>query len=176
MNLSLSMAQTPAFTVSQGFPTLDPSQAVDPGVTSVDSRLRTPYYQSWNFAVQHSLPGSISLELAYAGSKGTHLQGVRDPNQVPVPGPGDVQPRRPLPQFGGFTAITNIANSNYNSFQVKAEKHASHGLYFLSSFTYSKAINDLPEICCAAPFAQNSYNLASRARAERTSTKRSAGY
>src|SRR6266496_4621564 len=27
---------TPAFTVSQGFPTLDPSQAVDPGVTSVD--------------------------------------------------------------------------------------------------------------------------------------------
>ena len=30
----------------------------------------------------------------------------------------------------------------------------------LSAFTYSKAINDLPEICCAAPFAQNSYDLA----------------
>jgi hypothetical protein len=29
----------------------------------------------------------------------------------------------------------------------------------LSAFTYSKAINDLPEICCAAPFAQNSYDL-----------------
>ena len=158
---------TPAFTVSQGFPTLDPSQAVDPGVTSVDSRLRTPYYQSWNFAVQHGLPGSISLEVAYAGSKGTHLQGVTDPNQVQVPGPGDVQPRRPLPQFGGFTAITNIANSTYHSLQVKAEKHASHGLYFLSSFTYSKAINDLPEICCAAPFAQDNYNLAAeRGRAD----------
>jgi Carboxypeptidase regulatory-like domain/TonB dependent receptor len=164
---------TPAFTVSQGFPTLDPSQAVDPGVTSVDSRLRTPYYQSWNFAVQHGLPGSISLEVAYAGSKGTHLQGVRDPNQVQVPGPGDVQPRRPLPQFGGFTAITNIANSTYNSLQVKAEKRASHGLYFLSSFTYSKAINDLPEICCAAPFAENNYNLAAeRGRADFDQTLR----
>ena len=73
---------TPAFTVSQGFPTLDPSQAVNPGVTSVDARLHTPYYQSWNLAVQRSLPGSISLEVAYAGSKGTHLQGVTDPNQV----------------------------------------------------------------------------------------------
>lgn len=166
-------AATPAFTVSQGFPTLDPSQAVNPGVTSVDSRLRTPYYQSWNLAVQHSLPGSISLEVAYAGSKGTHLQGVTDPNQVRVPGPGDVQTRRPLPQFGGFTAITNIASSNYHSLQVKAEKRASHGLYFLSSFTYSKAINDLPEICCAAPFAQNSYNLAAeRGRADFDQTLR----
>jgi len=158
---------TPVITVSQGFPTLDPSQAVDPGVTSVDSRLQTPYYQSWNLAVQRSLPGEISLEVAYAGSKGTHLQGVTDPNQVPVPGPGDIQPRRPFPTFGSFTAISNIASSNYNSLQVKAEKHASHGLYFLSSFTYSKAINDLPEICCAAPFAQDSYNLAAeRGRAD----------
>ena len=151
---------TPAFTVSQGFPSLDPSQAVDPGVTSVDAHLHTPYYQSWNLAVQHSLPAAISLEVAYAGSKGTHLQGVTDPNQVRTPGPGDVQPRRPYSEFGGFTAIRNIANSNYHSLQVKAEKHASHGLYLLSSFTYSKAINDLPEICCAAPFAQNSYDLA----------------
>ena len=150
----------PAFTVSQGFPTLNPNQAVNPGVTSVDAHLHTPYYQSWNIAVQRSLPAAISLELAYAGSKGTHLQSVTDPNQVLVPGPGDVQSRRPFTQFGGFTAIRNIGNSNYNALQMKVEKHASHNLYFLSAFTYSKAINDLPEICCAAPFAENSYNLA----------------
>src|SRR5262249_17307557 len=151
---------TPVITVAQGFPTLDPSQAVNPGVTSVDSHLHTPYYQTWNLAVQHALPGQISLEVAYAGSKGTHLQGVVDPNQVATPGPGDIQTRRPFPTFGGFTGITNRGNSNYNSLQVKAEKHASHGLYFLSAFTYSKAINDLPEICCNVPFAQNSYDLA----------------
>ena len=85
---------------------------------------------------------------------------MTDPNQVVRPGDGDVQPRRPFPQFGGFTAIRNIANSNYHSLQVKTEKHASHGLYLLSAFTFSKAINDLPEICCAAPFAQNTYDLA----------------
>jgi hypothetical protein len=77
-----------------------------------------------------------------------------------VPGPGDVQSRRPFTQFGGFTAIRNLGNSNYNALQMKVEKHTSHNLYFLSAFTYSKAINDLPEICCAAPFAANSYNLA----------------
>jgi hypothetical protein len=84
-----------------------------------------------------------------------------------------VQARRPFPQFGGFTAISNIAGSNYNSLQVKAEKRATHGLYFLSAFTYSKAINDLPEICCAAPFAQNSYDLAAeRGRADFDQTLR----
>jgi hypothetical protein len=158
---------TPVITVSQGFPTLNPSQAVDPGVTSVDARLHTPYYQSWNLALQHSLPLAISLEVAYAGSKGTHLQSVVDPNQDPTPGPGDVQARRPLPQFGSFTAITDIGSSSYNALQVKVEKHTTHGLYFLSAFTYSKAINDLPEICCNAPFAQNSYDLAAeRGRAD----------
>lgn len=169
----ISDGVTPVVTVSQGFPSLNPSQAIDPGVTSVDSRLHTPYYQSWNLAVQRSLPAAISLEVAYAGSKGTHLQGVVDPNQDPVPGPGDVQARRPFPQFGGFTAITNIASSNYNALQIKAEKRRTHGLYFLSAFTYSKAINDLPEICCAAPFAQNSYDLAAeRGRADFDQTLR----
>jgi outer membrane receptor protein involved in Fe transport len=151
----------PAFTVSEGFPSLDPNQAVNPGVTSVDAHLHTPYFQSWNLAVQRQLPAAISLELAYAGSKGTHLQSVTDPNQVATPGDGsNIQGDRPFPQFGGFTAIRNIGSSHYNALQVKVEKHTSHNLYFLSAFTYSKAINDLPEICCAAPFAQNSYDLA----------------
>jgi hypothetical protein len=151
---------TPVVTVSQGFPTLNPSLAINPSVTSVDSRLHTPYYQSWNLAVQRALPAAISLELAYAGSKGTHLQAVTDQNQDPTPGPGDVQARRPFPQFGSFTSIQNRGNSIYHSFQVKGEKRLSHGLYFLSAFTWSKVINDLPEICCASPFPQDSYNLA----------------
>jgi outer membrane receptor protein involved in Fe transport len=150
---------TPAVTVSQGFPSLNPSQASDSPVTSVDQRLRTPYYQSWNLAIQRSLPGSITAEIAYAGSKGTHLQVVTDQNQVVTPGPGDVQSRRPYPQYGPFTAIQNRGNSTYHSLQTKIEKRTSHGLYFLSAFTYSKAINDLPEICCSQPFPQNSYDL-----------------
>ncbi|HST10299.1 MAG TPA: hypothetical protein VLL05_07970, partial [Terriglobales bacterium] len=150
---------TPVITVSQGFPSLNPSLAVNPGVTSVDPNLHTPYYQSWNIAVQRALPGAISLEVAYAGSKGSQLQAVTDRNQDPTPGPGDVQARRPFPFYGGFTSIQNRGISNYHSLQIKGEKHLSHGLYFLSAFTYSKAINDLPEICCAAPFPQNSYDV-----------------
>jgi hypothetical protein len=150
---------TPVLTVTQGFPPVNPANAVDPPVTSVDPRSKTPYYQEWNFAIQQALPSATSVELAYAGSKGTHLQVLTDPNQVPVPGPGDIQPRRPYPQYGPFAAIQNRGNSTYNALQLKVEKRYSRGLSFLSAFTYSKAMNDLPEICCNQPYPQNSFDL-----------------
>jgi hypothetical protein len=150
---------TPVLTVSGGFPALNPLNAPDPGVTSVDSRLYTPYYQEWNLSIQQGLPSSTSVEVSYAGSKGTHLQSLVDRNQVMTPGPGAIQSRRPYPNYGPFAAIENRANSTYNSVQLKVEKHYSHGLYALSSFTFSKAINDQPEICCTEPYPQNSWNI-----------------
>ena len=155
----ISDGVTPILTVSGGFPAVDPAAAIDPPVTSVDKHLKTPYYQQWNLAIQRALPGQMSLELAYAGSKGTHLQVVTDQNQVVEPGPGDVQARRPFPDFGSFTSIQNRGNSTYHSLQLKLQKRFSSGLSFLSAYTLGKAINDLPEICCAAPFPQNSYDL-----------------
>jgi len=63
-----------------------------------------------------------------------------------VPGSGDVQSRRPYPFYGPFTSLQNRGNSWYDSLQVKLQKNLSHGLYFLSSFTYAKALNDFPTV------------------------------
>jgi outer membrane receptor protein involved in Fe transport len=151
--------QTPVITLAQGFPTLDPNQAINPGVTSVDTNTKTPYYQEWNLAVQRTLPGNVTLEVAYAGTKGVHLQSLTDQNQVMVPGPGDVQARRPYPFYAGFASIQMRGNSNYHSLQIKAEKRLSHGLYFLSAFTFSHAEDDTVPICCNQPWPDDSYNL-----------------
>ncbi len=150
---------TPILTVSGGFPSLNVNQAKFAGVTSNDWRLHAPVIDEWNFNIQQQLPAGVLFEVAYVGSKGTHLQVLVDHNQDPVPGPGDVQSRRPYPQWGPFTSIENHGNSSYHSLQLKAEKRLSRGLMFLSAFTYGKAINDQPEICCNGPWPQNSYNL-----------------
>jgi hypothetical protein len=150
---------TPLLTVSGGFPPLNVNQAQFAGVTSNDWRLHAPVVDEWNFNIQRQLPGDILFEAAYVGSKGTHLQVLVDHNQDPTPGPGDVQTRRPYPQYGPFTSIENHGNSSYHSLQLKVEKRLSRGLMFLSAFTFSKSINDQPEICCAAPWPQNSYDL-----------------
>lgn len=36
-------------------------------------KVQNPQYQSWNYTMQRQLPGNSMLEVAYTGSKGTHL-------------------------------------------------------------------------------------------------------
>ena len=158
LNPPLTPSGTPV-TLATGFPPLDPTEALS-GVTSQDFRLHTGVYDEWNLNLEYQLPGNLLITPAYVGTKGTHLQSLVDRNQIPTPQATFDQSLRPYPQFGSFTSIVNRGNSTYHAFQLKAEKRTGHGLYFLSSFTFSKSINDQPEICCNAPWPQNSYNLA----------------
>jgi hypothetical protein len=79
--------------------------------------------------------------VAYVASKGTHLSRLYPLNQ-PEPGAGNIQARRPYPEFSGITYIQNAANSNYHSMQVRLEKRYSSGLTFLGAYTWSKALGD----------------------------------
>jgi len=147
---------------------IDPNNATFAGVTSQDFNPQTPVYDQWNVNLEYQLPGQIVISPGYVGTKGTHLQVLRDLNQIPTPQPTLDQTLAPFCEqispgvckFGTFTSIVNRGNSTYHAFQIKAEKRASHGLYFLSAFTFSKAINDQPEICCNSPWPQDSYNIA----------------
>jgi outer membrane receptor protein involved in Fe transport len=147
-------------TLAAGFPALNPSNAPFAGVTSQDWNPNTPVYDQWNLDLEYQLPGQILISPAYVGTKGTHLQVLRDLNQIPTPQPTFDPSLQPYPQFGTFTSIENRGTSTYHAFQLKAEKRTGHGLYFLSAFTFSKAINDQPEICCNSPWPQNSYHIA----------------
>jgi hypothetical protein len=51
---------------------------------SIPNRITWPYMQQWNLGVEHQLPGSVLLSVAYVGSKGTHLTRQYDLNQIPV--------------------------------------------------------------------------------------------
>jgi hypothetical protein len=43
-----------------------------------------PYVQQWNFDIQYQAPGNLLFDIAYAGSKGTHLpQHSQDLDQLP---------------------------------------------------------------------------------------------
>ncbi len=106
---------------------------------------RIPLADFWNFSVQHEFNNTLSLDAAYVGNVGRHLFANENRNQA-VPGPGDFNPRRPFfPKFGlaqGIFDVCNCDNSSYHSLQAKLEKKTSHGLDFLLTYTWSKAITD----------------------------------
>ena len=101
-------------------------------MTSIDARLDTPRYTEYNLSIQRALPGRMSLELSYAGSKGTHLQGGLNYNQDEVPGPGDVQARRPYPNYGDFNTVSNRANSKYYSGQANSKNRLAMAFTYLT--------------------------------------------
>ena len=74
---------SPAFVLAQGPSVapvdLTPDAGLGQGVFSVDRDLGSGYVQQWNLAVQRDLGGDLAVEVAYAGSKITHI-GVPDTN------------------------------------------------------------------------------------------------
>ncbi len=125
-----------------------------PSYFGVDPGARTPYMQQWNASLQHELPAKVVLEAAYVGSKGTKLGRFRTfntPQHVETgenlaPRAGELQALRPFPALGQIIQRQHISNSSYHSLQVKVEKRVGANLAFLSSFVWSKSIDDADSV------------------------------
>ncbi len=108
------------------------------------SSYRIPEVEFWNFTVQQQLTSTMAFQVAYVGNVGRHLFESLNRNQA-VPGPGDVDPRRPFYNLFGLTQFIgqycNCSTSNYNSLQTRFQKQFSHGVDFLLTYTWSKALD-----------------------------------
>jgi hypothetical protein len=102
----------------------------------------TTYTQTWNFNVQREFAHDMAVEVGYVGNKGTRLQ-TSSAQNVPFPGPGNVQARRPYPQWGVLDYKIWGGSSTYHSLQAKLEKRFSDGFSFLGSYSFSKCL-DVP--------------------------------
>ena len=140
-------------TVAQGLPpnpTLNvASIANNPTGTwySIPPNYRNGYAEQFNFGVERELPYNIVVKAAYLGNLGRDLDVTYNINQ-PVPGPGPLGPRELLytiaPGVVGDSYAATDGLSAYHSLQVTVEKRYSSGLNFLSSYTYSHSIDDVP--------------------------------
>ena len=87
----------------------------------------TAYAQQWSFGVQREIAKNVLFEVDYVSSKGTGLVMKRNLNQ-PLPGPGDLGPRRPFAGFSDMLIVESAASSIYHSLQARVRKHYSGGL------------------------------------------------
>jgi hypothetical protein len=106
---------------------------------------RIPEAYFWNLALETEFTHSLAFELAYVGNAGRHLFLSLNENQA-VPGPGDYDPRRPFyPKFGLEQALYQTCNcdtSSYHALQSKLQQRLSHGIDFLLTYTWSKAMDN----------------------------------
>ncbi len=107
----------------------------------MDPDFRTFYYQNWNLSLQHELAGQLVVEATYEGKVGHGLDKAVNINQA-VQGSGSLQPRRPIQPWSNIIMQKNTGNSNYHAGLLKVEKRMSDGISFLSSYAWSKMIDD----------------------------------
>ena len=104
---------------------------------------KVPSYQDYNLSVQHEIMPNTVAEVAYVGTKGTHLLGDIDYNQPTVavreanPGVG-INAIAPFAGYGAITSRDPVFTSNYNSLQATLTRRLSHGVQVGVAYTWSK--------------------------------------
>lgn len=128
----------PGSTCASGFAT---NSCSTPDLSSMTPHQQNQYVQEWNLAVQHQFGTKVSLDIAYVGNKTTHMVQSFNSND-PTPGPGNVQLRRPIQQWGNLALASFSEGANYNALQSKLETRLWKGATLLASYTYGKCMSD----------------------------------
>ena len=157
---------------------------------TLSPKLILPYTQDWDLSLQHSFGSDWLFEIGYVGTKGTHLPRFIEANPAvfvpgfvkgqPISNSSNADQRRLYSgctladspsscQFSSTGEIASISNSSYHALESSLRKRFSHGLSFLASYTWSKAIDDVSSFnitgSAAKPvagendLAQNPFNL-----------------
>jgi hypothetical protein len=122
----------------------------------------TSYTEQYLFNLQRQVGASWVFEAGYLGSQSHHLYGFQNANEG-IPGTvGTAASRLPWQGFGFIQLVADGMNANYNSLAFKVTKRFSQGFSLISSYTFSKSIDNSSGIRVQGYdtlFPQNSYCL-----------------
>lgn len=118
---------------------------------------KTPYSQQWSVSLQRELMRNMVLEIDYTGSNSKNLPTqwiFNQPTASPVTAnfsssdpTANPYLRRPYPNVSlSSFVVANILQSNYNAMTIKLDKRFSQGFSLLSTYTWSKSIDQGSEV------------------------------
>jgi hypothetical protein len=109
---------------------------------------RTAYSQVFLLDVQKQVGKDWMFEAGYLGNVSRHLYGFRNANySIPYGYIGNgastsIAARTPYPNYGVIQLVHDVGFGNYNSFAFQVNKRFSNGFNLISSYTYSKSMDD----------------------------------
>ncbi len=108
----------------------------------INTNFKNPYVESWNFAIQQSLPLRLVLDVAYVGNHGVDSPIQYNLNAATVQGAGTAG----QPEFATFgrTAASTLYfagySNMYNALQVKLDRRFSGGFNLTTAYTWAKGM------------------------------------
>ena len=135
---SSATSPTPTFTIENALTTNSLGTA---GANNLNHQFQIEYNEVWNFSVERELVQSTMLTFSYIGSHTVHADSSTVLN-VPVPGPGAIAARRPIPQLSQFNTIRWDGWATYHALTADVKRRFSRGLTFDANWTWSHSIDD----------------------------------
>jgi hypothetical protein len=117
-----------------------PSAGTVTNTYAINKNYLPAYAQDWMIAISQTLPHNLVVDLEYIGIKGTRLDVVENPNQLPPNSAKGVT--GPVTNASGFIYETDTGNSIYNAAQVRFTRRMTRGISAVALYTFSKAIDD----------------------------------
>jgi hypothetical protein len=131
-------------TLQNGFPAEPPGTV--PNTIAVDPNYRVGHAQIWNTSIETQIVRSLTLDVTYTGTKGTHLDLLRSPNRALPVSPLSTELQRRIPNAPGFTYDTSGASSIYHAMQVRLQKRMARGWMLMGVYTFGKSIDNASTI------------------------------
>ncbi len=150
---------SPSFTTENG---LTANTVGTAGGSNLDHDFKIEYNEVWNLNLERELNAGTMLSLAYIGSRTVHADSGTLLN-VPLPGPGTIAARRPIPQLSQISDIRWNGWATYHAISVSAKRRFAKGLMFDANWTWSHSIDDASDPGATlneANLPQNVYDLA----------------
>jgi hypothetical protein len=111
------------------------------GGSIMDFAYNVEYSQTWSGGLQYEVWPATMVEVSYMGTWTLGADNATIHN-VPEPGPGPIQPRRPVPALSRINAIRFDGKSIYHGATFKVERRLRDGLAFNVSYTLSQSKDD----------------------------------
>ncbi|MBW4027511.1 TonB-dependent receptor [Acidipila rosea] len=149
-----------ALTMANAFASSKSSKTIAP--SSINPQFKNATVQSYNLNLQQQISSTIAFQLAYVGSKSTHLQLTRNQNQPingvrPFTTVAASSPVDPGASLANITEYDSAGNANYNALWLTVTKSFSKGLQFQSSYQWTKSF-DYNSLSSQGIVLQNSYD------------------
>jgi hypothetical protein len=126
----------------EGFTTPASFNPLNVRVNYIPRDTPTGNVQSWHVSVQREILNNLLVDVGYVGNKSRDILILGDYNQARPNATTEntaLQARRPIQGFQEIQAAFAGGKGNYRALQVKVERRYTRGLYFLNSFTWSRA-------------------------------------
>ncbi len=113
-------------------------------VRDIEPHLRNAEIHQWRLTIENQIADGWELSATYEGGKGNGMFRTLLAN-IPSPGPGSIQDRRPNPHFGTFTIVNNGGSYSSHELELRAEKRLSRGISFTSGLDWGRGFSDAIE-------------------------------